>query len=1109
MTMRIILGRPGLDGVSPRTQVYEEIKEATLAGKGGLILLVPEQYTLGAEQALMAHLNKPGLMGIEVLSLGRLATRVFQEVGGIIRTVVDDHGRRMLLAKSLGKVRSGLTLYKKSASRPGFLGELAAFIGELKQNRINGEALEAAAQGLEENSLLRQKLRDMATLYESYEGELGTERWDEDTRADMLCERIPQSDQLQGATVWIDGFFTFSTSDFAIIEALAGQVKGLTMSLVGDIDPLAPDASIFSICRATCETMAAIAKGSGQEFQVISLSKEGPKTPLSYLEGQLYAYCPKPWTGPVSGIKIFQAANPWEEARGAAQEILTLVRDGGYSYKDIAILCGDPGTQGGMIARALSAYGVPSFRDEAVAVSENPLIEGLLSALEAVERRYYGDALMAYAKSGFAGVDPEACNPLENYALAWGIKGGKWRVPFTQGGDSWNLEDLNRGRETLMGPLMNLQEAMDGVETYRSRLTATVAFLEEIQAPQTLSSLGEALAEKGNYEAQSHFHQIWNVLMEVLEQIEGAMGDETCNLQEYRRILESGLATYTIGVLPTRRDVVTITDAFRSRGGKVKALLVLGANEGLLPAEDNHYTLLTESDRRRLAEAGITLQDNPSYRRSREDYAIYTQLTRATESLYLSYTLCDEEGQSQLPSSLVRGLRSVFPSLSVMGGTPGEDDLKWLAGSQGTLEELGRRLAEGRTPALCALAQGYYREDSHWNAAYHQMERALEYRGVGDTLPVELVSAVYGTPVKTSISRLEQYRSCPFAHFIHYGLQPRPRAEYIVTPPDIGTLLHSVIDGVFKRAAGAGLALSELDGDTRNHWVEAELENQIPQMAGQVFESTGAYRFLGKKLKRVGIQTVRMLAEHLGQGDFTFKYSEHHFTQPVDSPALPKGTSVRGVVDRIDTYTKDGETFIKVIDYKTGAKAINLAEVYYGISLQLLVYMDAGMALASQEERETLCLPGGTFYFHVDDPMVSGEGLTGEDLQRELDKKFKMKGIFLDDPRVIAALDVENAKSSAIFEKGSALSRFNIEEFGDLLRYIEAIIEESLVNILGGDITIAPYKMGNQTACDYCEYKSICQFDESLERCAYRVLREKITKELLLEEAREDRDEVD
>jgi len=1085
MAIRLWMGRQERRGMTKSQRVYREIADCLERGEDHLFLIVPEQFTLGAEKALLDETGLPGLMGVDVLSLGRLRDRVFTEVGGAVVPVVDGHGQRMLLAKSILTAQDELTVYKKSVGRKGFVADMAAFIDELKENGVDGEALEKAAQASGEGALLTGKLSDALAIYRHYGAILGEDRLDGADRSALLCEKIGQSELIKDARIWLDGFFTFSAGDFAVIEALAGRAAEITMTLNGDGDEGAADASVFDILRRTRDRFEDMAHRTGQHLELLRSCKPATVArPLDHLEQELFSYRPCPWRGNPASIRLYECSDLWDESVRAARIITGLLRDDGYALDEMAVLVGNPEAMGDTVARAMALYGIPCFQDRLDPVVDHPLVEAVLAALACSAENYRRDALFAYGKSGFAGLSRDQWMDLENYAILFGVKGRQWEGDFTRNDADrpWDLGVLNGSRSRFIAPLVRLKGAVAGQRTYRQRILALMAFMEDIQVNARLDAMAGELEAAGDYESLARSNQIWNCLMDVFGQIDTALGTEKAGLDEFIDVLESGLATYSVGVLPERRRVLSITDALRGRGKGVRALFILGANEGILPSETGRFAVLTDAERVRLRDYGLTLQDDSLYRQTREQYALYRVLSQVGERLYCFYSVNGSDGTSLRPSSLVRDLRGVFPDMVPVSYLGREDpgDLSWITGTRGTLGDLALRRGEARdrqegpapgAPELPAyrLAADYFKED------LARLDAAGRGQDFGVPLAGDTARELYGVPIRTSVSRIELYEACPFAHFVTYGLKPEDRREYAVDAPDIGSLVHEVLDEVFRRARKLGQPLEDIDDAGREALVDEVVSACLPQTHYQVFESTGATRFLGRKLRRVCKQTLRVICGHLRQGGFTFRTSEQRFERALPAGTVAGGAAVRGIVDRIDTYTREGDTFVKIIDYKTGNRDITMSEIYYGLSIQLLIYLDEGMAL--MEEPQTACIPGGTFYFHVDDPMISGKFGDPAELQKQIDQAFKMNGLFLDDARLMTALDDSGGRSSDIYKKGARTGKLTREEFDGVLAYAQAIVRTAIRRIAGGDIALRPYRLGTASACDYCGYSGICRLD--------------------------------
>ena len=1097
MGIRLITKRQDRKDTTISKQTIEEIREAMEQGTPSY-LIVPDHFTLRAEQELVLALGIKGLMNVEVLSFDRLKVRVLQEVGGARRFVIDDHGRQMLLIKAIQMEQANLKTYGKSSKKLGFFASMTEFIGELKQNNISVDKIQDVL-GEGDEGLVSQKLLDIHRIYKTYELLIGEDRWDLDDQDKMLCEKILHSQQLQGAKIWVQGFFTFSSNIFAILGALAQVSQTLTITVIGDMDPMVSDAGVFDVCRNTLDILQNIANENGVGFKHHPLFLEkNREEALDHLEQELFSYTPKPYHGTPNTLDLRQFQNPWEEATETAFLITQLVRDQGYQYKDIGILVGQPQTQGQLILRALKQYQIPCHMDEVMTLTDHHLVEAVLSALETIALGFDKEALFAYAKSGFAPISQEESTDLENYVIALGIDHGEWRSTFAKNNEKmeWDLESLENTRQKLITPLIQLEKEVKG-KTYGQALAGIFEFLVATKVPETIDWYVLTLGEQEQYDLQSPYNQIWNILMTVFEQIYSAMGEEKVKLSDLIEVLKGGFSTYSIGILAGEGDVVHLRDPYKSRGNAPKVLLVLGLNEGLLPKESVNFNFFTDAERQGLKSKGLILQDTGRFRRVQAEYSLYQSLCQVHDKIYFSYCICDEEGETLSPSTLIDQIRNAFPNLE-RNKENKVGELDWIVGGQGTLNNLAlkSKKAQKNDVEVIKQVENWYKEKDHKDFTTYQ--KALTYGGVEAQLPKEIASLIFPSPIKVSVSQIEKYRGCPFAHFVNYGIKPRLREEFAVKGFDLGSMLHEVVDSVFKQAQQDKIDLKTLETKAREDLVDKALSKKMSESIGRIFESTGQYRYLGKKLKRVSQKTVEVITKHLTQGKFDFQRSEEKFNQEIIHPNLPKGVGIRGVIDRIDTFVLEGDTYVKIIDYKSSEKAIDWTMVYYGLSIQLLVYMDAGMEIIDKEALTEVALPAGAFYFHMDDPMLKEKVLDIEKLQENVDKKFQMKGLFLDDDRIINALDTTQ-KSTAIIQKQSKSTKLTKEEIDNLLIYVKSLIGETALEMTQGKIEIAPYKIDDKSACDYCDYGAICQFDTRLSHNAYRVLNQKMNKQKIME----------
>lgn len=1083
--------------------VYRQIGVALEAGKEKLYLMVPEQFTLGAEEALIKANRLAGLLNVEVLSPKRLGNRILQETGGLTKTYMDSHGKNMLLQKTLGDIQEQLTIYRSSVKKPGFLISIADLIAELKQNEIAPENLEETRKTLSKG-IMPQKLGDVIKIYRHFQELLGNDRKDEEDFRNFVCEKIPTAEFLQNSEIWIDGFQNFSAQDYHMIGNLLETVKEIHIALPWDPDPSARDQEVFQLTANTMNAIKDIGARAGVSFKLEQISKQNQKSPeLAHLEANLFAYPKLEYPVAVKQISLTQCQNTWEEVEMGARKILELIRKEGLSFRDIVVLAGDLEEYGSIIKRIFTQYQIPFFMDDLRAIGDNHLVEAVVTALEAILNNYRFDDVFGFVKTGFSPITLSECEDLENYVLEFGIRGKQWEQEFTKVSQNpaMELNSLNELRLKLITPLNQLKAELKTGQTCQDYTRALYEFLVTIKTPEKIEALVEQLSQAGSYEAMEIYHQIWNILMEVFDQIVETMGNDQTTSAEYLRILKSGFQGYRLGIIPPYRDYVSITDLRRSRSSAFEVLIVFGLNEGKIPGSGSEPNLFSDLERQILGAHQIRLQNNRSFQMDQERFLVYDLLSKPKSRLALHWALADMEGNSQQPSILLSQILGIFPTIEIISTLNDGVAAFWntLSTPDATLWHLISHLRDSRTEsvarpqeaALWAEVQDWYQNNPDYQQIIGNLTMALNYTGVSQTMTGTEAVVLYGKNLRTSITRLETHRQCPFSHYVRYGLKPENRPVYNIAAPEIGTLLHELIDGFFRAVQEQKLDLRTLPKIKRDTLLEGVMESCLPQIKTNVFNSTGQNQYLGKKLERVGKKSIDILVQQLCAGDFEPQATEFSFEQELNLPDTKLGeVKIYGKIDRLDLYQKDGHTWVKVIDYKTGSKKIAYDDIYYGLSLQLLVYLDGAMTVISAED----ILPGGTFYFYVDDPMPRLD--FGENVQAAINKSFKLNGLLLDDEMVIAAMDHEaDAKTSDILPVYRSEFKLNREEFADIIDYVRKTVVRQIKNIYEGDIKIRPYKKGHDYACQYCDYKGICQFDDAITRGGYEVLKAAMKKE--------------
>lgn len=1110
MAIRYILGRAG-SGKSH--QMLQEIHACLQQDSDEhLILLVPEQYTLQAERDLINKLNLPGIMRVEVLSFTRLAGRVLSEVGGLTRTMLNEQGKHMVLRKLVDSNRKDLTLYSKTASQDGFIAKLSQLIAELKSQDIAPQDLRTCRTG-EREQLLGQKIDDIALLYEQFDRYLQGRYLDSEDYLRLLQERINDSSLVKNARIWLDSFTTFSPRSLKILDRLMPLVRGITVCLTLDPSSRPRDRELFTSSQRSLKKIRqmAVQHNLGEEFEVLAGTPNGRKRSpaLEHLERELFVFPARPYPEATDSVEIFAAANLASEVEFAAGQIFLMAREKNWRWSDMAVVCNDMSHYGGLIKRIFNEYGIPVFMDRKRDIMNTPLIRFLLASGEVIRKGYRHNDMFTLLKSGLSGLDDDAIEQLENTALQFGISGPAWKQSFALP-DDMPREELNQWRENLIKPLLELEQAWTDSTTVQDYCRSHFRFLQSVGLLSRLEAWMAVMDEAGRYDIVRENSQIWNIVLEIFDQMVEILGDQKVNLREYLSILESGCASLEVGIIPTTIDQVLVGSIQRTKSQDIQALLVLGANDGIIPSGGEEEGLLSETEKQKLQAMGLELDFEYRQQIAEENLLIYAAFSKPFQHLGISYALADGEGRSMRPSILIERLQKMLPGLTIKSDVVKHRDyelhqISTPASTFKYLVENMRQHQDGKPiQDFWADVYNWYEAQDEWGPKLELLRTGLTHRNQIDSIGADKARRLYNQPLSSSVSRIEQYVKCPFAHFVRYGLNPQERRIFEVTPPDIGELYHHSLLGFAQHLQRENRDWLCLQREEAERIMDTVMDELIPQQGHGIFTSTARYRQLVQRLKRIGRRTIWVLTEHLQRGEFRPLGYEVSFGPGGPLPAIEVELGsgdrlyLRGRIDRVDLFTADEASYVKIIDYKSGSQELRLSDIYYGLTLQLLIYLQAVLA-SSPGLGEKEFKPGGIFYFRIDDPMIESAERLREIIDQEIAKRFKMKGLVVRDLEIIRRMDdqlistgstdilpVALNGSGEFSKKSSALTE---PEFSDLLRYVERLLGRIGSEIMSGRIRIEPVRNRRQPACSYCDFESICQFDRFLTENRYRTLR--------------------
>ncbi|MEJ8547895.1 helicase-exonuclease AddAB subunit AddB [Brevibacillus borstelensis] len=1128
MAVQFVLGRAGTGKTQTiLDQMETRLKQAALGSP--MILLVPEQASFQAEYALASIPGLHGVIGTQVISFGRLAHRLLQELGDVTLVPVDDLGKQMVLRLLLERCKEELQVFRRAALQPGFTSQLGRLISECKSYGVSFTHTENVDWG---SGTLNQKIHDLRLIMNAYEAYLAQGYWDADDMLNRVAVMIKDSAYIARSEIFIDGFSGFTNQELRVIEQLMVCAKQVTIALC--LDPAERDASpdelgLFHPTLRTYQTLQKMAREAGVAVGspiLFAEQKRFANSPwLRQLEDRYFA-----WQDPGSPpsparpdeVSLLSAANRRAEVEAVGLQILELARAEGYRWRDMAILLREIGTYADELATVFTDYGIPFFLDQKRTVMHHPLMELVRSALEVVAGRWRYEAVFRCLKTdlinpeGRVAEDGEAISLaavrrevdlLENYVLAHGVYGSHWadEAPWRFSGEHRAAEDQGADelRRQYAAPLRRFEQELKQAEKkdVRAMAAALYRFLVSLGVPGVLEKWQQVAERSGELDDAQMHGQVWNGLMGLLDQIVEVMGEEQMDIVTFASVLESGLESIELGLVPPALDQVLVGSMERSRQPDVRALFLLGVNEGVIPLKPKEDGVLDEAERERLAEMGMELAPTAKQRLMAEPYLLYQAMTRPSERLYLSCALADEEGKALLPSSVFARVREVLPDVPYRffynepTGDPEAD--AFLLGSPrrvfSHLLTLVREMKEsGRLPVFWWEVYDWFLRHSPDAGREKWLLSGLRYTNRALPLDRQTSQSLYGERLKMSVSRLERFQTCPFSHYSSHGIRLSERQLYKLERFDVGELFHASLKRAVEKMNEERLEWSRLTEANSMQLADEVVDELVPSTRSSILTRTARYRYLSGKLKRAVGRAIYVLSEHAKRSRFAPVGLEVAFGPGGELPglelSLANGTSIQliGRIDRVDQSLDSEVPYLRVIDYKSSPKQLLLSDVMNGLNLQLLVYLDVVVTNA-EEWLGKKAEMAGVFYYQVADPFVTAKRLlTSEEAAKERAKRLRMKGLMLADAELARMMDerVEQGASELLpFElkkDGTLSARSSVataEQFQALQQFVRATVKELSTRMTDGDIQIAPYVNGTLTACDRCSYKPVCQYD--------------------------------
>ena len=1014
-------------------------------------------------------------------------------------------------------------------------------ISEFMQYGISTQDMDKLITSAQKRGALAMKLKDLKTLYRGFQNYIRDHFITTEETLDVLRRSLSKSKILKGSVVVFDGFTGFTPIQNRLIQELmrvcAETIVTVTIGVGEDPYKMDGEQKLFHLSKKTVADLEKLAAEAEVERGEDLFVKGGPnrfaKAPaLHYLEQNLFRYQYEPYAGEQQEIHMFEALSPREEVHQTALYIRHLIREQGMTYRDIAVVIGDLEGYASYVETEFGQLEIPCFLDRTRGIVLNPMIEYIKSALQLYIKDFSYDTVFHFLRSGMADISREEIDELENYVIRTGARGYRtYSRLFTRRTEELqgNAEGSEQAEEKTMERLNRIrQQFMDAVEILhmgsREKAGDYVShlydFLEQNQVQQKLLNYQQQFEKEGDLSRAREYAQIYRLVMDLLDQVYELLGEEEISRQEFADILEAGFGEITVGTIPQSVDRIVVGDMERTRLKQVKVLFFLGVNDGNIPKNASKGGIISDMDREFLIESGTEMAPSPRQQMYIQRLYLYLNMTKPSEQLYLSYAKVNSEGKGIRPSYLIDTVRKLFPAMSVEY-PQNRSRLEQIEGRQ----EGARYLAE----ELREYVEGTLPEEERQD--FYLMYRAYEADAAGRDLLTRaafrryresglsriVARALYGQQLENSVSRLETYAACACRHFLQYGLSLQEREEFGFEASDMGTVYHAVLENFAGKLAESNLTWWDFTEDFAAKAVKESVEAYAATYGETVLYSSARNEYAITRMSRILTRTVLTLQKHLKQGSFqpddyelSFRFAEDLDSIHVDLSEDEK-MHLQGRIDRIDVSEDTEHVYVKVIDYKSGNRKFDLAALYYGLQLQLVVYMNAAMEMESRKHPDKEIVPAALLYYHIDDPTIETPvELTDEQINEQILAKLRMNGVVNSDPGVVERLDrymqdksvvipVEKKKDGSFSARSGVLSR---EEMQLISSYVDAKIRSIGREILDGKIAANPYEKGNEEACTYCAYKKVCGFDGSIPGYEKRQL-EDLDKQALMQRMQE------
>ncbi len=1122
----------GPSGVGKSQNMFGQVMEQALKHPDrNYIIVVPEQFTMETQKKIVQMHPRGAVANIDIVSFNRLCFRVFEELGVHCPEVLDDTGKSLILRKVIVAESHKLKIYKEKVHMHGFVEEMKSVISELYMYGVDLDKYGQIKELVKGNALITEKLCDIEIIFRAFQDYIKEKYITKEALLDKFCGVVQDSTMIKKSEIYFDGFTGFTPVQNKLVGLFLKYAKKNVFTVTAGNEVMdeishgittgaiaVSEQELFQMSKETINVILRMytelyGKTTLADVQADSIfmydggkGRFSQNSQLRHLEQRIFRGETEKCDSE-DVVSFLRFANPRKEIEAMTDYIAYQVRTNGYRYRDFAIITGDMEGYSKALADNLSLKNIPFFMDNKRSLLLNPAVTFLRAILEMLDYDFSYESTFKFLKCGITVLPEDDVDILENYVLACGIRGYRgYANPFLRKQRKMTDEEyvkVNEIRERFVTDIDEFYQCMKNESketmTVRRMTECLYQLMVKFELQKKLTEFEQHFQENGELSLSKEYGQTYDYILELMDKLVSLLGDEVLSLKDYREILEAGFEEIKVGVIPMGSDQLTVGDIERTRLNNIRILLVLGANDGIIPQNKKKSSLLSQNDRNYMKKMDIQLAPTMRENYFIQKFYLYLNLTKPSEQVILSYSESGMDGAVLRPSYLLSEIERIFDGVRECAWSRQWQALK-LSSRTFALKYLAENLNRNRLSDMSDFVKelySYFYKNKEYKQLLQTIREGVFFDNEATRLSKVVAEKLAGMHTINSVSKLEKYAECAYAHFLNYSLNLVERDKYEVSAGDMGTIYHRCIELVSDEMQRGGYNFRTISEDERRGLVDRCVEMVTEDYGNTILRSSKRNEYLIRKIRAVCQKTVWALCEHVKRGKFEPEKFEFSFKE--------------GRIDRVDTYEEDGKLYVKIIDYKTGKKEFELSDAFYGLQMQLIYYMGETLKIKRALEDEREVLPAGSFYFQIKSPYVEcSENIDDVQLQELLLEEYRMSGMANAVQESAVAMDEALQEEKSVSKiiplkngdigKSISTSGMSSDNFEKLIAKVEKIMTGFVEEIREGCIDKNPYKKGVKTPCEYCGYHAICGFDEREFGNCYRKLDKISTYEEVMRE---------